>query len=140
MYYYFGLTTGFVVISPSPRAELCNTGESLEVTCNITNSSETILEWRVDFPSEIGMTTHLSAIVTSSTMHDQIRVLDSIVFLFSRSSELRVSPLLSTLFINPVKSIMNGTRISCSEGLDSNTGTTVDTSVFITSRSAGEYI
>ena len=128
------------MISPSPRAEVCHVGDSLEVTCNITNSTESILQWRVDFPSEIGMTTHLSAIVTISTMHDQTTVLDSIIFTFSRSSGLRVSPLSSVLYIGPVRDAVNGTRISCSEGLDTNTGMTVDTAVFIIGNNSGELM
>ena len=75
--------------------------------------------------------THLSAIVSISTKYDQTHVLDSVIFTFSRSSELEALPLASGLLISPVKNGVNGTRISCNEGLNSNEGNSVNTTVFI---------
>ena len=75
-----------------------------------------ILIWRLEFISESGMTIHLRSTVTSTTLHDDTQVMDSIVFTFIRSSELRVLPLVSSLYIDPVRGGLNGTIISCGEG------------------------
>ena len=54
-------------------------------------------------------------VLSSTTSHDQTDVFDSIVFRFSRTSELGATPLASTLTISPVNSVLNGTKISCME-------------------------
>ena len=61
------------------------------------------------------MSSTLMRVLSSTTAHDQTDVFDSIVFRFSRSSQLRATPLVSTLTVSPVTSVLNGTKISCME-------------------------
>ena len=129
---------GTAVISPSPRAEVCHVGDRLKVTCTITNSTVSLLKWSVEFFSESGTNIRLSSTVSSSKVTADIQVMDSTVFTFSRSSGLRVLPLVSTLHINPVQGGLNGTTISCGEGRGDDPATSANTTVYITGNNPGE--
>ena len=122
------------MISPSPKVEVCHIGQRLEVMCSVINSTESILQWDLMFISEIGGTTHLTEVLSSSTVSESTRTLESIRFTFSRYSELRVLPLASTLVIDSVQESLNGTSISCRTG---NMLTSADTTIFIVGINSG---
>lgn len=128
------------MIYPSPRAKVCHAGEKLEVQCNLTNSIQSVLQWTLTLVSEIGMTKHFTATVTSGQQNVRTDTYDDIVFRFRRSSKLRELPLSSTLVISPVQNSLNGTNISCTEGLimESDTSTASIIVDIITGDNVGE--
>ena len=97
------------MISPFPKAAVCNVGNRLEVFCNSTESS---LRWRITF---IGTNDHVERTMTSNTIFQEIVVVDTTVFNFSRTSERGNLPLLSTLVIRSVSQTLNSSTITCME-------------------------
>ena len=136
----FGSIMSAVMISSSPRADVCHVGDTLEVTCNLTNSSESVLQWSLNFATEIGMTPRLSSTISSTNQNARTEILDSMIFTFSRSSELNALPLTSTLVVRLVQNSLNGTRISCTEGLGGVTETSANTTVCIVGNNLGELM
>ena len=104
---------GVVTLSPLPRATVCNVGDRLEVSCT-TNAS--VLTWSLMYISENGMVEEHSDIIISSTaMAQPTRMINSSIVTFTRRSELRSSPLISSMIIGSVSMGLNGTRITCME-------------------------
>ena len=102
-----------VTLSPSPRATVCNVGDRIEVNCT-TNAS--VLTWNFMYISENGMVEEHSDIIISSTAMTQLtRMINSSIVTFTRRSEPRNSPLISSRTIDSVSMDLNGTRITCME-------------------------
>ena len=103
---------GAVMLSPSPRALVCHTGDSLVVTCSVTESS--LMSWRLTL---MGMDDHVHEIsISSTTIALQRAVINSSRVSTLRISERGATPLISTLEINPVNKALNGTvTITCIE-------------------------
>ena len=131
---------GTAVISPSPRAELCHIGDRLEVMCKITSSTVSFSKWSLEYISESGTTIHLISTITSTMMFDDTQVMDSTEFTFSRSSGLGELPLVSSLYISPVRGSLNGTIISCGEGRGDDPANSANTTVFIVGNNVGALI
>ena len=109
-------TIGAVTISPSPRATVCYVGDRLEVTCNSTDS---ILKWQLTFFLENGSTAQVLPVplISSTTLNEMIRVVNTSTLTFSRISERGLDiPLVSRLVIDSVSKSLNGTNITCMEG------------------------
>jgi hypothetical protein len=110
---------GAVTVSPSPVAIVCNAREMLEVNCT-TNAS--VLTWSLMYISENGMVEQVSdVIITSTAMIQPTRTINSSVVRFVRRSELRGTPLISSLLIDSVSLGLNGTRITCRESFSTTT-------------------
>ena len=97
------------MLSPSPKAFVCNAGDRLEVMCN---SMESSLQWRLTL---MGMTDPIQDISVSSTSVAVIRsMINSSIVATSRTSERGVVPLISTLVVSSVSDVLNGTlNITC---------------------------
>lgn len=102
---------GIVMISPSPRATVCQAGDNLEVRCNSTDSA---LQWRLTL---IGMSDPIREIsISSTTIAIQRAVIISSRITVLRTSERGAVPLISTLVISSVNESLNGTlNITCME-------------------------
>lgn len=114
---------GALTLSPSPRAAVCRVGDRLVVTCNTTQSA---LTWNL---AVVGAST-ITRSLSTTTISEDIVSTDSGIFIFSRVSELRASPLVSMLEFPTVSLGLNGTRITCME-LGTDTPSTGTTTVYI---------
>ena len=103
-----------MTITPSPRVTLCRVGDELEVTCTATET--TILTWDLRVT---GMTNSITRILSTTTVHQDVVILNSTTLIFSRVSDLGVSPLTTMLAVPTVSQGLNGTRITC---MDRNSG------------------
>ena len=102
---------GAVILSPSPRAFVCNAGDSLEVICNTTGHSQ---QWRLTLK---GMMDPIGIIsISSTTVADKRVMINSSRATISRVSERDEAPLISRLEIRSVNVFLNGTlNITCME-------------------------
>ena len=103
---------GAVTISPSPMATVCNVGDRLEVNCTVTGS---VLTWTLMYSSGNGMAEQHSEIITSSLMIQPTIRHNSSVITFTRRSESRMTPLVSSVEIGSVSVALNGTRVTYME-------------------------
>ena len=100
---------GYLVISPSPRAAVCEVGDTLEVTCT---TSDHFLTWML---TKNGSTYRITRTLSSTIRYLERVMVNSTVFTFSRMSELGSTDLISRLVISPVSQSLNGTNIVCTE-------------------------
>ena len=85
-------------------------GEQLVLECD-TNSSVLLLEWSITFNSSILQHTEMRSVDSLGSAESQPPfVVNHTEFQFLRNS---VSPLISTMIIHNVSTILNGTRIDC---------------------------
>ena len=110
---------------------MCRVGDHLEVTCSSTNAS--VLDW--EFVSTEA-NDHIDSTVTSTQQVQEIVSSHSTVFIFSRTSELGILPLVSTLEIGFVGLPLNGSNITCM-GSSSSVATTT---VHIVGENDGRYL
>ena len=119
-------------LSPPDRASVCN-GDLLKVNCN---TSGNFLRWNITLQLVINesiSTITVIRIIASDHQYPKqipVRVGNSwTTITLSRSSTLGVTPLTSTLLINPVSAILNGSIVTCSEivqgGYNGESSTTV---------------
>ena len=106
--YFF---VGAVMLSPSPRALVCNAGDSLEVTCNTTEST---LQWRLTL---MGMRDPIETIsISSTTVYIPRVMINTSRVSITRTSGRGEAPLISTLEISSVNEDLNGTlNVTCME-------------------------
>ena len=98
------------MLSPSPRAYVCNIGDRLKVMCN---TSETTLQWRL---SLMGESDPIDIPVSSTIQHIPRKMINTSRVTATRTSERGETPLISTLEISPVNEHLNGTlNITCVE-------------------------
>ena len=118
---------GTVMISPSPRATVCQAGDNLEVRCNSTDSA--LIQWRLTL---IGMSDPIREIsISSTTIAIQRAVVNSSRITVLRLSERGAVPLISTLVISSVNESLNGTlNITCME-LEVSRSIAATTTVYI---------
>ena len=103
---------GAVMLSPSPRALVCHTGDSLVVTCSVTESS---LIWRLILMGRSETIQH-DIPIASTTIVIQRRMINSSRLTAFRTSERGARPLITMLEISPVNEALNGTvTIACME-------------------------
>ena len=98
---------GGVTISPSGNSFVCG-GDQLELTCTITDPGSTLLEWTF-------MGLHRA--IEAYSPNDDISVINSTLFTFSRISARGYLPLVSRLLINPLTTGLNGTVVNCTDVL-----------------------
>ena len=99
---------GAVILSPSPRAYVCNAGDRLELTCN---TSESALQWSLSLK---GMSDPTDISITSTTVGTRRRMINTSRITATRISEENETPLISMLEIRPVIEGLNGTlNITC---------------------------
>ena len=103
------MIAGYIAISPSPRAAVCQLGDSLEITCT---TSGRFLTWIL---ARSGSTDSITRTLSSTIRYPEILVVNSTVFTFVRISELGSTPLVCNLRIGPVRRNLNGTEIVCTE-------------------------
>ena len=88
---------------------VCPAGQ-LNLTCNTrTMSDQTILRWNMTFPHRPGY--EIRDILTSGSATPL--TINQTMFQFFRTS---VSPLISTIVIDNVSAVFNGTRVECFYG------------------------
>ena len=86
-----------VTLSPSPRALVCNAGDTLEVICNTTGHS---LQWRLAL---IGVMDPINTIsISSNTVAEKRIMINSSRVTISRISERDEAPLISRLEIRSI--------------------------------------
>ena len=124
------------MISPSPRATVCQAGDNLEVRCNSTDSA---LQWGLTLlgmidPIDISISSTVTTIAIPRAMINSSRVT------VLRMSERGVVPLISTLVISSVSEGLNGTlNITCTElGVSRSMAATTYTTVYIAGSVQGE--
>ena len=104
-----------VTISPHGTAPVCSRNQ-LELSCNTTGSP---LEWRFRLtPQNSTTATEYPRVITASGQpNDKTTqlVLNSMTFIFSRTSAEDRTPVMSRLLISPVSSSLNGTVINCED-------------------------
>ena len=115
------------MLSPSPRAYVCNIGDRLKVMCN---TSETTLQWRL---SLMGESDPIDIPVSSTIQHIPRRMINTSRVTVTRASERGETPLISTLEISPVNEYLNGTlNITCVELNFDTLAPMATTAVYIT--------
>ena len=100
---------GYLVLSPSPRAAVCQIGDTLEVMCT---TSDHFLTWML---TKSGSTYRITRTLSSTIRNPERVLVNSTVYTFSRTSELGSTDLVSKLIISPVRQSLNGTKIVCTE-------------------------
>ena len=104
--------TGLVFIASTAVVSVCPGGQ-LNLTCNtMSDQTHTALIWNMTFPHRPGYEQRLILAGGSADSASPFTV-GQTEFQFLRTS---VSPLMSTMVIDNVSSILNGTRVSCSYG------------------------
>ena len=115
------------MLSPSPRAYVCNIGDGLKVICNTT---ETTLQWRLTL---MGESDPIDIPVSSTIQHIPRRMINTSLVTVTRTSERGETPLISTLEISPVNEHLNGTlNITCVELNFDTLAPMTTTTVYIT--------
>ena len=130
------ILTGTLILSPSPRAVVCQDVDKLEVTCS-TIDDKSSLKWRLS----MGMTDLVQDIsISSTTVVIQRVMVNSSRIKVSRASEIMAAPLISILEISSVREDFNGTlNISCMElGVSDRVTATMATTVYIAGGTQGE--
>ena len=117
---------GVIIVSPLAIAPVCNGGR-LEVTCTTT---EIFLRWNITFRDQELVTTStgtftrtLSSFGTSPEASPL--TINSSTFRFLRTSDEGRVPLMSTLLINPVNRMLNGTILTCMKVSTSDSSATI---------------
>ena len=99
---------GAVMLSPSPRAYVCNAGDILELTCNTTESTQ---EWSLSL-KEMSNTIYQS--ISSTTVGTRTGMINTSQFSITRISGRNETPLISMLTISSVNEGLNGSlNITC---------------------------
>ena len=114
------------MISPVGIVPVCS-GALFELSCNTTGSP---LEWRFSLTPENGTTaTEYSRVITATGQPiDKTTqlVIDSMTFIFTRTSAEDSFPVMSRLLISPVGRGLNGTVINCEDLITADiTSTTI---------------
>ena len=96
-------------------APVCHVGDRLELTCSTTVA--TFLRWRFSVFDEQLQIRNIERNINSDDTSAQMssETLNSTLFIVTRTSTQRASPLVSTLTIINVTSNLNGTRVHCME-------------------------
>ena len=94
----------------SAMVSVCPNGQ-LNLTCT-TTSDESILMWNITFPHRPGHERRAVFSIGSAESASPLTV-NQTRFQFLRTS---VSPLISTMVIDNMSTILNGTRVECSYG------------------------
>ena len=100
---------GYLTISPSPTAAVCQVGGTKEVICT---TSDHFLTWKL---TKSGSTYPITRTLSSTIRNPERVVVNSTVFTFSRMSELGRTDLVMKLVISTVSQSLNGTKIVCTE-------------------------
>ena len=101
---------GAVMVSPSPKAAVCQAGDRLEVKCN---STESAIQWRLTL---MGMNDLVEISISSTTIAIPRATINSSRITVLKNSERGTVPLISTLVISSVSESLNGTlNITCME-------------------------
>ena len=116
------------MLSPSPRAYVCNAGDSLKVTCS---STESILQWTLTL---VGMSDPIETIsISSTTVYMPRGMINTSHVTVTRTSGRGEAPLISTLAISTTSEGLNGTlNITCMEiNVDTLVSQMATTTVYI---------
>ena len=125
---------GAVILSPSPRAYVCNAGDRLELICNI---SESALQWRLTLK---GMSDPTDIFISSTTVVARRGMINTSRITVTRTSKENETPLISMLEINPATKDINGTlNITCMS-LGPSTTMATTTVHIINPNNGGYYI
>jgi hypothetical protein len=101
---------GAVILSLSPRAYVCNSGDRLEVTCN-TVTTESALQWSLSLKE---MSDPIDLSISSTSVAIPRAMINISRITIARISGRGETPLISTLEISPVTEGLNGTlNITC---------------------------
>ena len=118
---------GRVTLSPAPVAPVCEVGDQLELTCNISGS---YLRWILTMGNEQGMLQEHRRNINSQDGSQQISqvMVNFTTFTFMRTSSRDILPLDSTLVINSVSRDLNGVMVYC---VDVNASRSVSTTIHL---------
>jgi hypothetical protein len=101
-----------VELSPSVVAPVCQAGDQLELTCNITGA---FVRWTFTVILESGSASDIRLDVTPEGPDDALptAMANSTTFTILRSSAQDITPLISRMIINPVSEGLNGVQVTC---------------------------
>ena len=99
---------GAVTLSPSGITSVCS-GDQLELICTLTDPGSNLLEWTIT-PMSFQARAIQAPTSSDQTTHYMV---NSTLFIFSRISAEKQSPLVSRALISPVTSSLNGTVVNC---------------------------
>ena len=121
----FFCLVGAVIMSPSPRAYVCNAGDRLELTCNTTESA---LLWRLTL---MGMSDVRDIAISSTSVGTRRGIINNSQFTATRISGTGETPLISISEISPVTDGLNGTfNITCMSLGSLTSGSMATTTVY----------
>ena len=116
---------GTVTLSPPGIASVCS-GDDLELTCNTTGR---FLEWSFSLipENETAPTRYTWVLQNSGPNNLQTfqRVIDSMTFLYSRSSTENRLPVTSILLISSVRETLNALVVNCTDVTTSSIASTI---------------
>ena len=116
------LTAGFVTLSPPSVAPVCSGGE-IELTCSVPGPlltwsfQETIINGMVinRYPGDVNVQTG-----GDTERQSRLVTVNSVNFTYSRLSPPNALPLVSRLVISPVSESHNGTELTCTDAMSTN--------------------
>ena len=138
LYIYMYIHAGVVELSPSTVAPVCQVGDQLQLTCT---SSGIVHRWEFTvFPENMTYPTSPVTSQGSSGVPTEPLTFSSSMVTFSRLSGQNESPLVSRVVVSPVSSGLNGTVVSCFEGLSSTNSVATTTIIVIDAANFGKKL
>lgn len=103
---------GLVELSPSAVAPVCQVGDQLELTCNVTGM---FLRWTFNVIIESGSASvhRLNVVSDGPDGVPPSVIVNSTTFTTLRLSAQDATPLMSRMIINPVSEGLNGVQVAC---------------------------
>ena len=128
------LCTGIqLTLSPMTVAPVCRVGDSLQLTCKLAATVESIqiLQWSFMVVNDNGELEEITAYSNRRDSSQQLteRVINSTTFTVVRSSRQNATPLISTLSINATNIGLNGTIVHCMD--TRSTSSPASTTIYI---------
>ena len=118
------MNAGVVTLYPEEVAPVCEVGDQLELSCNISGS---FLRWSFTVGTEQGMLQEYRRNINNeggSQLASNVITVNSTTFTFMRTSDQGILPLVSTLVINFVSRDLNGVTVYCVDVIASMTAST----------------
>ena len=109
------MNAGVVTLYPEEVASVCEVGDQLELSCNISGSFQ---RWSFTVGTEQGMLQEYRRNINNedgSQLASNVITVNSTTFTFMRTSDQGILPLVSTLVINFVSRDLNGVTVYCAD-------------------------
>ena len=119
------MNAGVVTLYSEEVAAVCEVGDQLELSCNISGSFQ---RWIFTVGTEQGMLQEYRRNINNeggSQLASNMIMVNSTTFTFMRTSDQGILPLVSTLVINFVSRNLNGVIVDCVDVYASMTASTI---------------